>query len=143
VIVDTPPGFTPEVIATIDSATSICMVGMLDAPSLKNTRLGLETLALMGVPSEKIKIVLNRAHTNVGISHADVLSVLGRAPDLLVPSSRDIVRSVNRGEPIVSSAKRSDAGKAFRALADLYGAQTASGPALAPSARGKLRLGRQ
>ncbi len=40
VIVDTPPGFTPEVIATIDAATDICVVGTLDAPSLKNTRLG-------------------------------------------------------------------------------------------------------
>ena len=73
IVVDTPPGFTPEVIATIDSATAICMVGMLDAPSLKNTRLGLETLGLMGVPSDKVKIVLNRADTNVGISHADVV----------------------------------------------------------------------
>jgi pilus assembly protein CpaE len=116
------------------------MVGMLDAPSLKNTRLGLETLGLMGVPSDKVKIVLNRAHTNVGISHADVLSVLGRAPDLLVPSSRDIVRSVNRGEPIVISAKRSDAAKAFRSLAEHYGAQRAAAPAATPAR--KRRLGR-
>ena len=40
VVVDTPPGFTPEVIATIDNATTSCMVGMLDALSLKNTKLG-------------------------------------------------------------------------------------------------------
>ena len=126
IVVDTPPGFTPEVIATIDSATSICMVGMLDAPSLKNTRLGLETLGLMGVPSDKVKVILNRAHTSVGISHADVESVLGREPDTLVPSSRDIVRSVNKGEPIVLSGKRSDAAKAFRALAELYGARLAT-----------------
>ena len=104
IVVDTPPGFTPEVIATIDTATAICMVGMLDAPSLKNTRLGLETLGLMGVASDKVKIVLNRADTNVGISHADVLNVLGRAPDVLVPSNRDVVRSINKGEPIVLRA---------------------------------------
>jgi pilus assembly protein CpaE len=142
IVVDTPPGFTPEVIATIDSATSICMVGMLDAPSLKNTRLGLETLGLMGVPSDKVKIVLNRAHTSVGISHADVLSVLGRAPDLLVPSSRDIVRSVNKGEPIVTSGRRSDAAKAFRGLAEVYAAQAVVTAAVSPAARGKRRLGR-
>src|SRR5262249_18161134 len=40
---DTPPGFTPEVIATIDASADICMVGMLDSLSLKNTKLGLET----------------------------------------------------------------------------------------------------
>ncbi len=48
VIVDTPPGFTPEVIASIDMSTHVCMVGMLDTLSLKNTKLGLETLDLMG-----------------------------------------------------------------------------------------------
>jgi pilus assembly protein CpaE len=142
IVVDTPPGFTPEVIATIDAATSICMLGMLDAPSLKNARLGLETLGLMGVPSDKVKIILNRADTNVGISHADVLSVLGRAPDVLLPSSRDIVRSVNNGEPIVLSGKRSEAAKAFRALADVYRAAHVVPVAGAPTARGKRRLGR-
>jgi pilus assembly protein CpaE len=135
-VVDTPPGFTPEVIATIDSATSICLLGMLDAPSLKNTRLGLETLSLMGVPSDKIKIVLNRSGTSVGITPADVLNVLGRAPDVLVPSSRDVVRSVNRGEPIVMATKRSDAAKAFRTLADFY----VEAPVVAGN--GKRRLGR-
>ena len=138
IVVDTPPGFTPEVIATIDSATAVCMIGMLDAPSLKNTRLGLETLGLMGVSSDKVKIVLNRADTSVGISHADVLTVLGRAPDLLVPSSRDVVRSINKGEPIVLSSKRSEAAKSFRALADVYGAARVAG---APTA-GRRRLGR-
>src|SRR4029079_9536788 len=47
-IVDTPPGFTPEVIASIDSSSHICVVGMLDSLSLKNTKLGMETLALQG-----------------------------------------------------------------------------------------------
>jgi pilus assembly protein CpaE len=141
-IVDTPPGFTPEVIATIDSATSICLVGMLDAPSLKNTRLGLETLGLMGVPSDRVRIVLNRAGTNVGITQADVLSVLGRAPDLLVPSSRDVVRSVNRGEPIVLATKRSDAAKAFRALADHYGEKPVAAVNGSAQTNGKRRFGR-
>jgi pilus assembly protein CpaE len=141
-IVDTPPGFTPEVIATIDSATSICLVGMLDAPSLKNTRLGLETLGLMGVPSDKVKIVLNRSGTSVGITQADVLSVLGRDPDVLVPSSREIVRSVNRGEPIVLATKRSDAAKAFRTLADFYGEKPSAAVNGSAQTNGKRRFGR-
>jgi hypothetical protein len=58
VIVDTPPGFTPEVIASIDSSSYLCMLGMLDSLALKNTKLGLETLELMGYPSERISLVL-------------------------------------------------------------------------------------
>jgi pilus assembly protein CpaE len=119
IIVDTPPGFTPEVIATIDVASTICLIGTLDAPSLKNAKLGAETLELMGYPSDRVRVVLNRADTKVGVSHADVVHVLGRAPDVLVPSSRDVVRSVNAGQPIVASSPRSEAAKGFEALATI------------------------
>ena len=117
VVVDTPPGFTPEVIATIDSSTAICMVGMLDALSLKNTKLGLETLDLMGVPREQVKLVLNRARTRVGISDEDVVAITDRTPDVLIPSDRDIPRSVNEGEPIVLAKPQSEAAEALRGLA--------------------------
>ncbi|HYZ78079.1 MAG TPA: AAA family ATPase, partial [Gaiellaceae bacterium] len=66
VIVDTPPGFTPEVIASIDNSSHVCMVGMLDSLSLKNTKLGLETLELMGYDSGRVSVVLNRADTRIG-----------------------------------------------------------------------------
>src|SRR5207248_11796343 len=72
VIVDTPPGFTPEVIAAIDSSSDVCMIGMLDSLSLKNTKLGLDTLELMGFDPTHIALVLNRADTRVGITREDV-----------------------------------------------------------------------
>src|SRR5207247_5144838 len=120
VIVDTRPGFTPEVIASIDSSTRICMVGMLDALSLKNTKLGLETLDLMGYDRDKISLVLNRADTRVGITREDVEAIVGRRPDVFVPSNRDIPRAVNEGLAIVSVDPKSEAARAFRALASMY-----------------------
>ena len=117
VIVDTPPGFTPEVIATIDNATTVCMVGMLDALSLKNTKLGLETLDLMGFPSENVKLILNRARSRVGISDDEVIAIIGREPDIFVPSDRDIPRAVNEGKPIMVAKPQSEASVAFRNLA--------------------------
>src|SRR5579875_1064304 len=95
VIVDTPPGFTPEVIATIDVSSDVCMVGMLDSLSLKNTKLGLETLELMGYDSERVSLVLNRADSRVGITPDDVATIVGRRPDVSVPSDREIPRSIN------------------------------------------------
>jgi len=120
VVVDTPAGFTPEVITAIDNSTDVCMVGMLDAFSLKDTKLGLETLELMGHDPSRIHVVLNRADKSVGISHSDVTAILGRAPDVLVPSSREVVRSVNEGIPVVLRDPRSGPAKAFRELAALY-----------------------
>src|SRR5207244_5755473 len=116
VIVDTPPGFTPEVIAAIDASTHVCMVGMLDSLSLKNTKLGLETLELMGYDRDKILLVLNRADTKVGIVAEDVLAIVGRQPEVLVPSDRDIPRAVNEGMPIIRSTSRSQAAVAFGGL---------------------------
>jgi MinD-like ATPase involved in chromosome partitioning or flagellar assembly len=120
VIVDTPPGFTPEVIASIDSSSHVCMVGMLDSLSLKNTKLGLDTLELMGYSPERVRLVLNRADSRVGITQDDVLAVVGHVPDVFVPSDRDIPRSINEGMPIVMAKDRSEAARAFRKLASLY-----------------------
>lgn len=120
VIVDTPPGFTPEVITTIDASSDLVMVGMLDSLSLKNTKLGLETLELMGYEDEKIKLVLNRAHSRVGISNSDVVAVLGREPDIFVPSDREIPRAINEGTPIVMAQPQSEAALAFGKLAELF-----------------------
>jgi pilus assembly protein CpaE len=120
VIVDTAPGFTSEVIASIDSSSHVCMVGMLDAPSLKNTKLGLETLELMGYDDDRIRLVLNRADTRVGIAHDEVVAITGRAPDILIPSDREISCSVNEGVPVVFGRSRSDAARGFHSLARLY-----------------------
>ena len=119
VIVDTPPSFTPEVIGAVDASTEVCVVAMLDSPSLKNSKLGLETLELMDY-SDRVRIVLNRADSNVGISPEDVVAIIGRAPDVLIPSDRNITRSVNQGEPIALQHRRSDAARSFRILAGLY-----------------------
>jgi pilus assembly protein CpaE len=120
VIADTPPGFTAEVIATIDASSDLVMVGTLDSLSLKNTKLGLETLSLMDYDPKKIRLVLNRADTRVGISHHDVVTVLGSEPEIFIPSDREIPRSVNEGVPITLSRPQSYAAASFHELAALF-----------------------
>jgi pilus assembly protein CpaE len=120
IVVDCSPGFTPEVIAAIDAATDICMVGTVDAAALKNTKLGLETLDLMGVSADMVKLVVNRADSRVGISPDDVQSVTGRAVDVLIPSHRDVARSANDARPMVASQSSSEPARAFRALVASY-----------------------
>jgi pilus assembly protein CpaE len=120
VIIDTPPGFTPEVIASIDLASDLLVVGMLDALSLKDTKLGLETLTLMGVTPERIRLVLNRADSSVGIKRSEAEAILGRTPDVFVPSDRQIPRATTDGKPIVVANGRSEAARAFHTLAGLF-----------------------
>ena len=143
VVVDTPPGFTAEVITSIDNSTEIVMVGMLDSLSLKNTKLGLETLELMKYDPDRIFLLLNRAHSRVGISQSDVEAVLGRTPDVFIPSDREIPRTVNEGIPIVVARPQSDPAEAFGRLTDLLtGGETSVDelvPALASADGGSKR----
>jgi pilus assembly protein CpaE len=120
VIVDTPPAFTPEVIAAVDSSSHLCMVGMLDALSLKDTKIGLETLGEMGYDARAITLVLNRADSSVGITQLDVEQLLGRAPDVLVGSDRAIPRALTNGQPITVAEPKSKAARSYAALAARY-----------------------
>ena len=119
VVIDTPPSFAPEVISAVDSSNDVLVVAMRDTLALKNTKLGLETLERMDYDRRRVKILLNRANTNVGIEREDVLAILGRDVDILIPSHRDITRSINQGEPIANQ-RGTEAAKAFRALAADY-----------------------
>jgi pilus assembly protein CpaE len=142
VIVDTPPAFTPEVIGAVDTSSEACVVSMLDSPSLKNSKLGIETLELMDYQG-RLRVVLNRADSNVGITPEDVVAILGRKPDVLVPSDRNVVRSVNQGEPIALVHRRADAARAFRVLAELYLADEGRANGASPRGRRRLLRGRR
>jgi pilus assembly protein CpaE len=135
VIVDTPPAFSPEVIAAIDASSHLCMVGMLDALSLKDTKIGYETLEQMGYDPNETTLVLNRADTSIGITEEDVERILGRRPDILVPSDVAIPRAITAGKPIVLADPRSGAARAYTTLAKACAsARSASTPPLAPAA---------
>jgi pilus assembly protein CpaE len=135
-LVDTPPAFTAEVIAAVDVSSHLCVVGMLDALSLKDTKIGLETLGQMGYEPNAITLVLNRADSDVGITPADVGELLGRAPDLLVGSDRAIPRALTSGQPIVVAEPRSKAARSYGLLAERY-LSAAARPTEAASALGE------
>ena len=125
--------FTAEVITSIDNSTEIVMVGMLDSLSLKNTKLGLETLELMKYDPERIFLLLNRAHSRVGISQSDIEAVLGRTPDVFIPSDRGIPRTVNEGIPIVVARPQSEPAEAFGRLTDLLMGESVTPAAAVPA----------
>jgi pilus assembly protein CpaE len=134
VIIDTAPAFSPEVIVAIDAASHLCLVGMLDALSLKDTKIGLETLGQMGYAPEDITLVLNRADSSVGISMTDVYELLKKGPDILVPSDRAIPRALTVGETIYEADPKSGAGIAYAALAQHYLKVTGGGEVAADDA---------
>ena len=72
VILDTPPAFTEHVLAAFDASDVSILLATLDIPAIKNLRLTLDTLDLLGHAREQPVIVLNRSDAKVGLTAEDV-----------------------------------------------------------------------
>lgn len=120
VIVDTPPAFTDHVLAAFDESDYVALLATLDIPSLKNLKLTLETLDQLNYPREKWLIVLNRADSKVGLALSEVEKTLRFPISAMIPSSRDVPASINRGVPIVLDAPHHPVSVAIRAFGEQH-----------------------
>jgi pilus assembly protein CpaE len=121
VVVDTPPAFTEHVLATFDATDSFVLLATLDIPSVKNLRLTLEMLDLLGYPHSDWLIALNRSDSKVGLSIAEVEQALKVPIRVQIPSSRDVSSSINRGVPLVLAEPQHAVSRAIGELARLTG----------------------
>jgi pilus assembly protein CpaE len=117
ILVDTSPFFHGPMLATLDRTDELMLVCGLDVPTLKNVRLSLQTLELLSFPTERIKVVLNRANTKVGMKRNEVEGALDIKVSFEVPSDRAVPLAVNRGNPAVLGDSKSEFSRAVRAMA--------------------------
>jgi pilus assembly protein CpaE len=117
IVVDTSPFFHGPMLATLDRTDELLLICGLDVPTLKNVRLSLQTLDLLSFPPDRIKLVLNRANSKVGMKPKEVESALERKVAFEVPSDRIVPLAVNRGNPAVLSDPKAEFSRAVRAMA--------------------------
>jgi pilus assembly protein CpaE len=117
IVVDTSPFFHGPMLATLDRTQDLLLVCGMDVPTVKNVRLGLQTLDLLSFPQDRIKVVLNRSNSNVGIKRGEVERALETKIRFDLPSDRAVPLGVNRGNPVVLGAEGSDFAKALRQVA--------------------------
>jgi pilus assembly protein CpaE len=117
VVVDTPPAFTEHVMGAFDASDLTITLATLDILAVKNLKLALETMDLLGLPSELRMVVLNRADTGNGLSIADVAAAIGRDVEAQIPESHEVSAAANRGVPIVLQSPKHPVSVAIRALA--------------------------
>jgi pilus assembly protein CpaE len=140
IVVDTSPFFHGPMLATLDRTDELLLLCSLDVPTLKNLRLALQTLDLLSFPKQRVRIVLNRSNSKVGMKPSEVEGALGMKVRFEVPSDRAVPLAVNRGNPVVLAEAGADVSKAVRAMAkELFPAPKEEGkkrrfmPALARS----------
>ena len=116
VVIDTPPAFTEHVLTSFDACDASILLATLDIPAVKNLRLALDTLDLLGHPKSGRLLVLNRADTKVGLSVADVTTALHHELAQEIPDNRAVTAATNRGVPVVLHEPKNPVSLAIKGL---------------------------
>jgi pilus assembly protein CpaE len=117
IVVDTSPFFHGPMLATLDRTDELLLLCSLDVPTLKNLRLALQTLDLLSFPKQRVRIVLNRSNSKVGMKPNEVEGALGMKVRFELPSDRAVPLAVNRGNPVVLAEEGADVSKAIKTMA--------------------------
>ncbi|HEY7477828.1 MAG TPA: AAA family ATPase [Actinomycetota bacterium] len=101
VVVDASVDYSDLALVCFDLSDMICLVTGLDVVGVKHLSKALDTLLTIGLPRERFRVVLNRADSKVGLDAADVERVMKISVDAMIPSSRLVPTSLNKGRPVV------------------------------------------
>lgn len=113
VILDGPPFFTDQLLAALDLTDVVVVITSLDVPSIRSLKLSVETLHNLGFSRDRLRLVLNRADSKVGLTIREVEKSLGTDIDATLPSSREVPFAINQGVPVVLSRPKAPVSKAL------------------------------
>jgi len=118
VLADTGVGLQEKNLQIIEKADQIFVLTNLEMATMKNTKLMLETLELLGL-KDKVQVVVNRSSMESVIQASDVPDILGVEIGMYIPNQFQIVsQSLNVGIPFVIGQGKTDVAKAMFRMAD-------------------------
>lgn len=116
IVIDTPPAFVETSLVALENSDVILLISSLDLPSIKNGKLAIDTLNVLGL-KDKIKIVLNRDDAISEMKADLVEGVLGMEIKSRIPSDyRTVISSINKGTPFVLAAQKTAVSKSIMNL---------------------------
>lgn len=120
VVVDTAPGLGEHVLATLEQATDAVWICGMDVPSIRGLRTGFQILEELNLIPEQRHIVLNMADRRAGLSLKDVEATIGAPVDVVLPRSKTLPFSTNKGVPVLQEGNRDAVSKGLRKLVDRF-----------------------
>jgi pilus assembly protein CpaE len=130
VVIDCTSWFNETTLAILDAADVVLTMLSLEITSIKNMRLFLEVAEQLGYDQDKVKLVLNRADSSLGIRVSDVESSIGRKVDhTIVSDGRSVVYALNRGVPFFLSNREAQVSQDVLRLATAVSGEHAAVPA--------------
>ena len=104
VIVDTPPALAETVLVAFDMSDMLWVMATLDLPSVRNMSVFLSTLDRLKVPTEHVRLILNKAETDVGIDIDQVTRLFPQGFESVLPYAKEVSRSINLGMPVMAAS---------------------------------------
>lgn len=122
VIIDTTSMFSVLNLAMLDISTIVTFLGVVDfIPTIKNMKIGNDTLQNLNYDTHKIRLVLNRSDAKTSISMNDVEKLLGQGFYHILPNDfKAASESIVTGVPLVLSGSDSVLAKEIRRLISRY-----------------------
>lgn len=120
VVVDTAPGLGEHVLATLEQATDAVWICGMDVPSIKGIRAGIQILDELNLVPDRRHVLLNMADRRAGLTLKDVEATVGAPVDVVLPRSKTLPFSTNKGVPVLQEGTRDAAAKGLRQLVDRF-----------------------
>jgi pilus assembly protein CpaE len=118
VVVDTSAHLGEVTLEALERADRIVVIVDLSLPAVKEAKLALRVFQRLGITNDRIKVVLNRADSNTGITSAQVESSLEIKIAARLPTDlKTVLKSVQRAEPFVSLLPNAEISQRVRELA--------------------------
>ena len=130
VLVDTTTGFSGVNLALLEQTDVLYMPCVVDfIPSIKNLKLGLETLRKLQFDRDSIRLILNRNNSATMISVKDVEALLGRPFQYFISNDyQGMMKSIKEVRPVVlTEGKSKIADDISEMMASELGEQTEGG----------------
>jgi len=104
VIVDSPPALAETVLVAFDLSDILYVMATLDLPSVRNMSVFLGTLDRLKVPTENVRLILNKAESDVGIDIDQVTKLFPQGFESVLPYAKEVSRSINLGMPVMAAS---------------------------------------
>ena len=116
VVIDTGPLFDAAVLAALDHSDQLLLVSNPEVTSLKNVRIGLETIDRLGFARERVSLVANRIGAAGAVSRDDIELALDAKIAFELPDDPQVPAAVNRALPVVVADESSPFSRAIAEL---------------------------
>lgn len=133
IVVDVGTSLNDNTVTIMDMADRILVVTTPDLASLHDTTRFTQITKSLAYSQDKIQYILNRVDMPGAVKTKDVLPVVNKGFFPIPDGGSNVVRSINRGVPLILRYPRNPASRALQKLAQQYNQQNAGLQASLPS----------